>query len=111
MRSTIAALALSTILIPSLGWAKGNGAWRASHPRRAEVNQRLDNQNARIREGVQSGKLTHAQAAQLHADDHQIRTEERAMAKENGGHVTKAEQRALNQQENATSAQIYNEKH
>lgn len=111
MRSTIAALALTTILFPSLSFAKGNGEWKASHPRRAEVNQRLANQNARIRAGVADGKLTHAQAAQLHAEDHQMRAEEHAMARQNGGHITKSEQRALNQQENATSRQIYSEKH
>ncbi len=109
--STVAAFAVAALLVPSLGFAKGNGAWQASHPRRAEVNQRLENQNARIRDGVEDGKLSHAQAKQLHAEDHQIRQEERAMAKDNGGHITKTEQRALNQQENATSRQIYREKH
>jgi hypothetical protein len=33
------------------------------------------------------------------------------MAAQNGGHITKAEQRALNQEENAVSRQIYQEKH
>jgi hypothetical protein len=111
MRSKIAAFAFCTLMIPSLGFAKGNGTWKANHPRRAEVNQRLNNQNARIRDGVEDGKLTHGQAAQLHAEDHAIRQEERAMAAQNGGHITKTEQRALNQQENQTSRQIYNEKH
>ena len=109
MRSTIAALVLTTMLVPSLSWA--DGTWRANHPRRAEVNQRLANQNARIREGVADGRLTRGQAAQLHAEDHRMRQEERAMAAANGGHITKREQRVLNQQENATSRQIYNEKH
>jgi len=46
------------------------------------------------------------EAKQLHAEDHAIRTEERAMAGFDGGHFTRAEQRALNQQENAVSRQI-----
>ena len=60
---------------------------------------------------LKSGKLTKAQGAQLHKEDHQIRKEERAMAKANGGHITKQDQNTLNQQENAASKKIYNEKH
>jgi hypothetical protein len=85
--------------------------WRREHPRRAQVNRRLDRQHRRIHEGVEKGTLTKPEAAQLHKEDHQIRQEERTMAAQNGGHITGAEQKALNQQENADSKQIYQEKH
>jgi Skp family chaperone for outer membrane proteins len=81
-------------------------AWRKDHPRRAEVNARLANQNKRINTEVAEGEMSQAQAAKLHREDHQIRQEERAMASQNGGHITKAEQQALNQQENKVSRQI-----
>jgi Spy/CpxP family protein refolding chaperone len=81
-------------------------AWQQSHPRRAEVNHRLANQNRRIHEERKEGDLTSAQAAALHKDDRQIRQEERDMASQNGGHITKQEQRTLNQQENKVSRQI-----
>ncbi len=42
-------------------------------------------------------------AAQLHSQDRQIRREERLMARQNGGHTTRLEQIALNQQENQVS--------
>ena len=45
-------------------------------------------------------------AAGLHKEDRQIRQEERSMANRNGGHITKQEQRTLNQQENGVSKQI-----
>jgi len=93
------------------GGAFGGERWNLNHPRRAEVNQRLHNQGQRIREGVKSGKLSQAQAQTLHQEDRQIRTEERADAAQNGSHITKAEQRQLNQQENAASKQIFQEKH
>jgi hypothetical protein len=80
--------------------------WQKEHPRREQVNNRLNNQNRRIRDEVKEGDLTHAQAAQLHKDDRQIRQEERDMASQNGSHITKQEQRTLNQQENAVSKQI-----
>ena len=94
-----------------LSGAAHAGDWRQDHPRRAEVNSRLNNQNRRIRDGVEDGKLTKAQAQQLHREDHAIRQQERAMAAQHGGHITKPEQRQLNQEENQVSRQIYDEKH
>lgn len=80
--------------------------WEQQHPRRAQVNERLENQNRRIRQEVREGEMSHAQAARLHREDRQIRQEERLMASQNGGHITRQEQRTLNQQENAVSRQI-----
>jgi len=80
--------------------------WAAKHPRRAQVNSRLNNQNKRIQNEVKEGDLTKKQAAGLHKEDHQIRREERAMASQNNGHITKSEQKVLNQQENKVSKQI-----
>ncbi|MBS0364256.1 MAG: hypothetical protein JSR67_00350 [Proteobacteria bacterium] len=80
--------------------------WQKHHPRREQVNNRLANQNRRIHQEVKEGEMSRAQAATLHRDDHAIRQEERTMARTNGGHVTRAEQRALNQQENQVSKQI-----
>lgn len=84
----------------------GKGDWAQHHPRRAEVNKRLQNQNRRIHEEVKEGEMSKAEAAKLHKEDHQIRQEERTMASQNNGHITKAEQKALNQQENAVSKEI-----
>ena len=50
--------------------------------------------------------MTHRQAATAHREDHQVRQEERDMARQNGGHLTKPEQRVLNQQENGIGRQI-----
>ena len=88
------------------GGAIAAGDWKKDHPRRAQVNSRLNNQNQRIKNEVKSGEMSKGQAAKLHKEDRQIRKEERAMASQNGGHITKQEQRALNQQENAVSRQI-----
>ena len=80
--------------------------WQKDHPRRTEVNKRLANQNQRIKQERKEGEITKGQAQKLHAEDHAIRQEERAMASTNGSHITKAEQKALNQQENQVSKQI-----
>jgi hypothetical protein len=88
------------------GNAMAETQWQKDHPRRTQVNHRLANQNRRIHQEVKEGDLTKKQAATLHKDDHQIRQEERDMASQNGGHITKSEQKVLNQQENGISKQI-----
>lgn len=102
-----AALALAGLAGTSFAQtAGGDTTWQKNHPRREEVNNRLHNQNARIRQDVQNGTLSKGQAATLHKQDRQVRQEERAMASQNGGHITKSEQKVLNQQENAISKDI-----
>ena len=95
-------LGLAAVSVPSMA----DSAWQKSHPRREQVNSRLNNQNRRIHTEVKEGELSHAQAASLHHEDHQVRQEERAMASHNGGHITKQEQATLNSQENGISRQI-----
>jgi hypothetical protein len=102
-------LALTAGALLSLGLsanAMAETRWEKAHPRRDQVNDRLANQNARIRQERKQGEITGPQAARLHKEDHQIRREERLMASQNGGHITRQEQRTLNQQENAVSKQI-----
>jgi F0F1-type ATP synthase membrane subunit b/b' len=91
--------------------AAQQGKWAKNHPRREQVNKRLNNQNKRIQQGEANGTLTKGQAQQLHKEDKTIRKEERADAAANGGHITKQQQRQLNRQENQTSKQIYQQKH
>lgn len=80
--------------------------WAANHPRRVEVNHRLANQNNRIHHQVQDGQMSKGEARSLHQDDRQIRQEERDMASQDNSHLTRTDQRALNQQENQVSRQI-----
>ena len=98
-----ATLALSGVATSALA---DDTQWQKDHPRREQVNNRLANQNQRIKTERKDGQINKAQAKQLHSEDHAIRQEERTMASTNGGHITKTEQRALNQQENQVSKQI-----
>lgn len=77
--------------------------WEKNHPRREQVNNRLENQKDRIAKEVKEGEMSKGKAARLTAKDRKIRREERLMASQNGGHITKSEQTVLNQQENAVS--------
>ena len=85
--------------------------WAQSHPRRVEVNTRLANQNKRIDADLKSGKITAAQAAQLHSEDKSVRTDERFDASFDNSHLTNADQTSLNQDENGISKQIYQDAH
>ena len=102
-------LALALVTFGAATFAIGAMAetpWELAHPRRDEVNGRLSHQNRRIDNEVKSGGISKEQAAALHTEDHRIRREEHAMARQDGGHITKLDQRALNQQENRVSTQI-----
>ena len=98
--------AAEVMLAGMVGTASAETTWQKNHPRRAQVNHRLANQNRRIHNDVKNGTMTRGQAAAVHKEDHQVRQEERDMASQNGGHITKAEDRVLNKQENAISNQI-----
>jgi hypothetical protein len=104
MTSSLAAL----FAVGIAGSAMAETQWEKNHPRRDQVNDRLENQNKRINKEVKEGEMSKAKAAKLHKEDRQIRREERLMASQNGGHITKQEQKTLNQQENAVSKKIGN---
>jgi len=84
-----------------------DGSFAKNHPRRAEVNHRLENQNDRIHNKVKDGDMSKAQAHNLHREDRQIHHEERRMASRHNGHITSHEQHKLNRQENHVSHQIH----
>jgi hypothetical protein len=107
--SMIAAASAILFGVAASGSASAETAWQRAHPRRTEVNHRLSNQDARIHRKVADGQMTRGQAAQAHHEDNQVRQEERDMASQNGTHITKSEDRTLNQQENAVSSQIHHE--
>jgi hypothetical protein len=109
LNSTRKRLSFAAVLVSLAalsGTASAETAWQKSHPRRTQVNHRLANQDRRIHHDVKDGTLSKGQAASLHQEDHQVRQEERDMASQNGGHITKPEQRVLNSQENSISRDI-----
>jgi hypothetical protein len=101
----IVAIAIG-ILGASATSAFAETAWERNHPRRDQVNDRLQNLNARINHEYREGELTPWQARRLHNEDRMIRGEENTMARFDRGHITGGEQRLLNQQENEMSRDI-----
>ena len=105
-RKSLSFAAAIVSLAALVGTAHADDTWQKNHPRRTQVNHRLNNQNRRIHADVKHGTMTRGQAAAAHREDHQVRQEERDMASQNGGHLTRPEQRVLNKQENGISSQI-----
>jgi hypothetical protein len=106
LKRSLTLAATLAVLTAVAGTASADTTWQKNHPRREQVNHRLNNQDKRIHNDVKNGTLTKGQAASLHKEDHQVRQEERDMASQNGGHITNGEQKVLNQQENGISKQI-----
>jgi septal ring factor EnvC (AmiA/AmiB activator) len=102
---TLAAFATAATLIAAPVFAQDT-QWQKDHPKREQVNGRLDNQNKRITQEKKEGEITKAQAKNLRANDKAVRGEEKQMASTNGGHITNTEQKALNQQLNQNSKAI-----
>lgn len=89
----------------------GPGVVDPGHPRVNQVNRREANQQKRIANGVKSGKLNSKQAAHLEKREASVqKREQKDMAKHNG-HLTKAEQKGINRQQNRISKNIYEDKH
>ncbi|MGA7565578.1 MAG: hypothetical protein WBW53_05850 [Terriglobales bacterium] len=89
----------------------GPGVVDPGHPRVNQVNGREENQQQRIGNGVSSGRLNSRQTANLERRETSVQNrEQRDMAK-NNGHLTKAEQKGINRQQNRISKSIYKDKH
>ena len=89
----------------------GPGVVDPGHPRVNEVNQREENQQQRIGNGVKSGKLNAQQTANLEKREASVQNREKRDMAEHNGHLTKAEQRGINRQQNRISKSIYKDKH
>lgn len=73
------------------------------------VNERQQNQHARIRHGVASGELTRREAAHARHDQRHIRRTERRVKAD--GHVTRRERARLHHQQNQASRSLRRNKH
>src|SRR5712691_8094476 len=75
------------------------------------IEQRKENQQDRIADGVKSGELTAGETANLEKKEAAINKETRTDRAANGGKLTGAEKAQINHQQNQVSKQIYADKH
>jgi hypothetical protein len=89
----------------------GPGVVDPGHPRVNQVNGREQNQQNRIGNGVKNGTLNSKQAAHLENRETAVQNREKKDMAAHNGHLTKAEQRGINRQQNRISKSIYQDKH
>jgi Ni/Co efflux regulator RcnB len=75
------------------------------------INQRKDNQQSRIGQGVRSGQLTARETSHLEGREASINHEEHAMRRAHDGHLTRGDRAALDRRQNRVSRSIYRDKH
>jgi hypothetical protein len=76
-----------------------------------KVDQRRENQQDRIAQGVKSGQLTPAETAKLEKQQRNIHKQVAADRKANGGTLTASEKKQINREQNQASRNIYRKKH
>lgn len=110
-------LATSTLLLAGGAVAQtttsgaGPGQTDPNHPRVNQVNQREENQQDRVANGIQSGQLTPGETKNLeNGEQRLVNNEKKDMAADNG-HLTKQDQTQLNNEANRMSNRIYDDKH
>ena len=75
------------------------------------VNQRKENQQDRIANGVESGQLTAGETRNLEKREAGLNAEEKGMEKRDDGNLTAADKARLTRQQNRLSRSIYRDKH
>jgi hypothetical protein len=76
-----------------------------------KVDQRRENQQDRIAQGIKSGQMTAGEAAKAENQQRGINQQVRADRAANGGKLTPGEKKQVNKEQNAASKNIYNKKH
>lgn len=76
-----------------------------------EIQQRKENQQDRIANGVKNGSLTPHETANLERKEAGVNREIRRDRRQNGGNLTNKEKAQVNRQQNKLSRNIYRDKH
>ncbi|HZQ96244.1 MAG TPA: hypothetical protein VFA67_14615 [Candidatus Sulfotelmatobacter sp.] len=99
--------ALAVLALPAVA----QSTTPSTEPTGQSIQQRKERQQARIAEGVKNGQLTAGEAVSLEKKEGALNKEERNMRRQDGGTLTQADRDKLNQQQNALSNQIHEDRH
>jgi uncharacterized protein HemX len=75
------------------------------------IQDRKENQQDRIAQGVKNGTLSPSETARLEHQEAGINREERGMRAQDNGKLTAQDRKTLNHQQNVESRRIYRTKH
>src|SRR5580658_2100852 len=103
VKLTLLGAALAVFALPVVAQdtsASAQGSATASTPVTGQsINQRKENQQDRIANGVKSGELTAGETTNLENKESKLNQEERDMRSEDNGHLTATDKAALTQQQ------------
>jgi hypothetical protein len=103
---------LTALSLASMGaFAQSTGTTTSTPVTGKTIQERKDNQQERIGNGVENGSLTAGEAAKLENKEKNVNKEERDMREDDGGKLTTADKAKLNRQQNRLSSDIYKQKH
>jgi hypothetical protein len=102
-RFLIGTLLSAALLLPA-GFAQND-------EKEGRIQQRKENQQQRIGNGVKSGQLTPGETARLETQESSLNKEIRTDRRQNGGNLTNNEKKQINRQQNRLSKDIYRDKH
>jgi hypothetical protein len=111
MNLTKLALIFTLTLAPVAIFAQATTTPTPAPAKPATINQRKENQQDRIAQGVKSGQLTAGETAHLEHQEAGINKEERGMRAQDNGKLSKQDRKTLNKQQNQESRRIYRDKH
>lgn len=100
MKNRLLTLTFTGILIASAGIAQAQ-----------EVQERKENQQDRIANGVKNGSLTPHETTKLERKEAGINRQTRRDRRQNGGTLTAKDKAQINKRQNHVSRDIYKEKH
>ena len=114
MRRTLPLLALATLFASAPLFAQQTEPATqptTTQPKEGSVNDRRQDQQDRIANGVQSGQLTAGETKNLESREANVNREIKDDRSANGGKLTSQERQQVNKQQNNMSKSIYADKH
>src|SRR5579859_4839584 len=113
MRRTMPIFALATLFASAPLFAQQTQSTTSTttQPKEGSVNDRRQDQQGRIANGVQSGQLTAGETKNLEGREANVNREIKDDRQANGGKLTTQERRQVNRQQNNMSKSIYQDKH
>ena len=111
MRRTLPILALATLFASAPLFAQQTQptTQTTTQPKEGSVNDRRQDQQGRIANGVQSGQLTAGETKNLESREANVNREIKDDRQSNGGKLTPQERQRVNRQQNNLSKSIYND--
>ena len=106
----VSSLVVTAMCVP-MSFAQSDNSTPSATNHPGTIQQRKQNQQERIANGVKSGQHTPGETAKLERKEANLNKEERQMRSADAGKLTAADRAKLNRQQNELSKQIYNKKH